>query len=618
MWREMDGALLFLGILLLSPILQVVAEISSDLVVSTTKGKIQGFDTSTSHGRTVSAWYGVPFAQPPIGNLRFRHPRPIDSWEGVKETKQLPNSCIQIKDTMWEGFEGSEAWNANTKLSEDCLYLNVVVPKPHPKDAAVLLWIYGGGFWGGTTTLDLYDLRTIVSEENVIAVGIQYRVASLAFLYFDTEDVPGNAGMFDQLMALQWVKDNIEQFGGNPNNITLMGESAGACSVSLHLLSPLSRHLFSQAIMQSASATAPWGVITKEESLLRGLRLAELMDCPHDRKNIRGAIECLRKANATDMVYKEWNGITMGLTIGIFTPIIDGSFLDEKPAVSLKRKEFKKTNILMGANKDEGMFFIFYYMADLFPKEEDVFINREDFERSITELNVYANPLQRKAIEFEYTNWLNPGDPIKNREEVDRFTGDWQFTCPVVEFAHRYAETGNNVYMYYFTQRASNSPWPIWSGALHADEIAFVFGQPLNRSKNYNDAEIRLSKKMMTYWANFAKTGNPSLSADNTWTETYWPLHTPMKREVMHLNAHKSEVLEGLRVKKCAFWRKFLPQLATDPVPPPQPCGPDCCTTNTAPSSPTLAHLVLPVLLLLVVHLPHLLLQQQLRLPHWL
>merc|ERR1712013_115518 len=100
-----------------------------------------------------------------------------------------------------------------------------------------------------------------------------------------TEDVPGNAGMFDQLMAMQWVKDNIAQFGGNPNNITLMGESAGACSVSLHLLSPLSRHLFSQAIMQSASATVPWGVITKEESLLRGLRLAELMECPHDKKN---------------------------------------------------------------------------------------------------------------------------------------------------------------------------------------------------------------------------------------------------------------------------------------------------------------------------------------------
>ena len=90
---------------------------------------------------------------------------------------------------------------------------------------------------------------------------------------------------------------------------------------------------------------------------------------------------------------------------------------------------------------------------------------------------------------------------------MDRFTGDWQFTCPVVEFAHRYAETGNNVYMYYFSQRASNSPWPLWTGAMHADEIAFVFGFPLNRSRGYDEAEIRLAKKMMTYWANFAKTG---------------------------------------------------------------------------------------------------------------
>ena len=125
--------------------------------------------------------------------------------------------------------------------------------------------------------------RLLHHQPFIVGVGIQYRVASLGFLYFDTEDVPGNAGMFDQLMAMQWVKDNIAAFGGNPNNITLMGESAGACSVSLHLLSPLSRHLFSQAIMQSASATVPWGVITKEESLLRGLRLAELMKCPHER-----------------------------------------------------------------------------------------------------------------------------------------------------------------------------------------------------------------------------------------------------------------------------------------------------------------------------------------------
>jgi acetylcholinesterase len=494
--------------LLLWPGLQVLAGISPDLVVSTTKGHIQGMEATTAHGRTVDTWLGVPYAQPPVGDLRFRHPRPIDAWEEVKKTQKLPNSCIQIKDTMWEGFHGSEQWNANTKLSEDCLYLNVVVPRPHPKNAAVILWIYGGGFWGGTTTLDLYDLKTMAAEENIIMVGIQYRVASLAFLYFDTEDVPGNAGMFDQLMALQWVKDNIEQFGGNPNNITLMGESAGACSVSLHLLSPLSRHLFSQAIMQSASATVPWGVITKEESLLRGLHLARLMNCPHDRRNVQGAINCLRNVNATEMVYREWDGITSpGLGISIFTPIIDDSFLHKKPAVSMKKKEFKKANILMGTNKDEAMIDVFYYMSDLFLKEENVSINRKDFKRSIAELNFNANPLQRKAIEFEYTNWMHPNDPLKNRDEVDRFTGDRRFTCPVVEFAHRYAETGNKVYMYHFSQRATISPWPTWSGALRGDEIAFVFGHPVNRTKGYSEAEVRLSKRMMSYWANFANTG---------------------------------------------------------------------------------------------------------------
>ena len=102
-----------------------LAEIGPDLVVQTTKGKIQGMDLMTSHGRQVSAWHGIPYAQPPVGNLRFRHPRPIDHWEGVKQTTKLPNSCVQIKDEMWPGFEGSEQWNANTKLSEDCLYLNV-------------------------------------------------------------------------------------------------------------------------------------------------------------------------------------------------------------------------------------------------------------------------------------------------------------------------------------------------------------------------------------------------------------------------------------------------------------------------------------------------------------
>ena len=107
----------------------------------------------------MDVWYGIPYAQPPVGDLRFRHPRPIEAWRDVKETTKKPNSCVQIKDTMFPGFYGAEMWNANTPISEDCLYLNVAVPQPHPQNSAVLVWIYGGGFYSGTSTLDVYDLR---------------------------------------------------------------------------------------------------------------------------------------------------------------------------------------------------------------------------------------------------------------------------------------------------------------------------------------------------------------------------------------------------------------------------------------------------------------------------
>eukprot|EP00095_Tigriopus_kingsejongensis_P006002 maker-scaffold505_size153196-snap-gene-0.26 protein:Tk06002 transcript:maker-scaffold505_size153196-snap-gene-0.26-mRNA-1 annotation:"ace1 type acetylcholinesterase" len=560
------------------------AYISDDLVVETNKGKIRGVTLKSATNKDVDVWYGIPYAQPPIGNLRFRHPRPIDAWPGIKETTKLPNSCVQIYDTAFPGFFGSEMWNANTPLSEDCLYINVAVPRPHPKNSAVLVWFYGGGYYSGSSTLDVYDMRVLASEENIILVSFQYRVASLGFLFFDTEDVPGNAAMFDQIMAMQWIKDNIAHFGGNPDNITLFGESAGATSVSLHLLSPLSRNLFSQAIMQSATAVVPWGIITKEESLMRGLRLAELMNCPHDRKNLRPTIDCLRQKNSTEMVHKEWDGIVFGVCEFPFVPIIDGSFLDETPQTAMDSENFKKTNIMLGTNQDEAIFFIMYYLVDLFKNEESVHVTRQDFIRAVSETNLYVKQVGQEAIIYEYTDWLNPNNALKNRDAIDKMVGDYAFTCPVVEFAYQYANSGNNVYMYYFSERASTNPWPTWAGVLHGDEIAFIFGEPLNRSRNYDQSEIALSRRMMAYWANFAKTGNPSVSADGTWATTYWPLHTADKREVLELNANYTRTLDGLRVKKCAFWNKFLPRLLSL-VESPRPCEKSCCDEDDATSS---------------------------------
>jgi acetylcholinesterase len=383
------------------------------MVVQTKKGKVGGISLTAATGKKVDAWLGIPYAQKPLGNLRFRHPRPGDKWDGILNTTTQPNSCVQIIDTVFGDFSGATMWNPNTPLSEDCLYVNVVVPKPRPTGAAVMVWVFGGGFYSGTNTLEVYDHNILVSEENIILVSMQYRVASLGFLYFGTPDVPGNAGMFDQMMALQWVHDNIAAFGGNPNNITLFGESAGAVSVSLHLLSPLSRNLFSQAIMESGSATAPWAIISREESLLRGLRLAEAVGCPHERHEVSAAIDCLKKKDPVDLVNNEWG--TLGICEFPFVPVIDGAFLDESPSRALANKNFKKTNILMGSNTEEGYYFIIYYLTELFRKEENVYVNRQEFLRAVTELNPYFNSISRQAIVFEYTDWLNPDDPVSNR-----------------------------------------------------------------------------------------------------------------------------------------------------------------------------------------------------------
>ena len=402
-------------------------------------------------------------------------------------------------------------WNANTPLSEDCLKINVWVPHPrHREPLAVLVWIFGGGFYSGSSSLELYDGRTLASEEGVIVVSMNYRVASLGFLFFGNEDAPGNAGLFDQLMALEWVKDNIAAFGGNPNNITLWGESAGAVSVSFHLLSPLSRSLFSQAILQSSGPTCPWAIITKKEALKRSLQLAKEVGCPHSASDLDPVVKCMQNVLPMDLVTNETG--TYGVVEFPFTPIVDGSFLDEAPETSLQTKNFKKTNLLLGFNSEEGNYFIIYHLIDMFKKNEEVYISREDFEKIVRELNPYVGKVGQDSILFEYTDWLNPDDTIKNRDAVDKMVGDYHFSCHVIELAFRYASAGINVFMYNFIHRSSYSPWPKWMGVLHADEINFSFGEPLDPRLGYTPAEVELSRKMMKYWANFAKSGSVYLS----------------------------------------------------------------------------------------------------------
>ena len=484
-----------------------------DLIVNTEKGRVRGIRYHLPKMGKVDAFLGIPFAKPPLDHLRYKHPQPIEAWNSIYNATKLPNSCYQSPDDVFGEFRGSTMWNPNTRVSEDCLYLNVWVPKTHPRlrRSAVMIWIYGGGFYSGTTTLNLYDGKILAATNNIIVVSIAYRVGALGFLALGAPSAPGNAGMFDQLMGLEWVQQNIKHFGGDPNNVTIFGESAGSVSVSLHLLSPLSRSKFQRAIMASGTANMPWATVTPDEAKRRSLELAyDYLHCPKS-DDMEEIADCLRKVPPQKLVEEQW--VSRGIMQFPFVPVIDGTFLVEPPEMSLKRNSFKKCPILLGSNLNEGSFFLIYDLPNYLKLNKST-MTREQFRFSIDTLFFYypqypkeINTFGLSAINYQYTNWLDPDDQLANILALDAAVGDFHFTCNVNKFQNVYASAGENVYAYYLTERYISNAWPQWMGVLHGDDIIFVFGEPLKPGLNYTEHERDLSIKMMKYWTNFAKTG---------------------------------------------------------------------------------------------------------------
>ena len=184
------------------------------VVVQTQSGLVRGV-RKRAMGIGVDLFVGVPYAKPPVGELRFKKPVPIDPWPGVYPAVTPPNSCQQEPYDVFPGFRGEEMWNPNTNISEDCLYLNIWAPSSWRRPSAgatgatVLIWIYGGGYMSGTSTLDVYDALILAATNDVIVASINYRVGAFGFLYLDTDDAPGNMGLYDQALAINWIKNNI-------------------------------------------------------------------------------------------------------------------------------------------------------------------------------------------------------------------------------------------------------------------------------------------------------------------------------------------------------------------------------------------------------------------------
>lgn len=539
--------------------------LADSTIVSTSNGKIEGY-TEIVDGVTVDIYLGVPFAVPPLGDLRFKAPLPITNWTDVLNTTRQPNSCMQSPDTNFDRFRGVEMWNPNTNISEDCLYLNLYVPRTNDgSKIPTMLWFFGGSYVYGSITLDVYDGRYLAAKNSVIVAAMQYRMGVQGFLYTGTDDAPGNMALLDQQLAMKWIHTNIDQFGGDVNRICLFGESSGAASISHHLLAPSSWPYFNNVILLSASSLSPWAIESSMNLKIHAHDFAEIMDCPTSWSDM---VKCLRNKPAEDLEAKQWE--LNNKNIGTFSPVVDGTFLQDDPRVLLSSGKIKDANILAGATTDEGEFFLVYFYQDYFLPENlknPIPLNSSGFVELVSRVTGFRDSLKLDAVLYAYDKSMLPSEKGSYTDILDDLLGDTYFKCPVrdlcVSHSMQIPKKGQT-YMYSFDYRSSTNPWPSWMGSLHGYEIESMFGLPFNPALNYSDSDKDMSERVMKYITNFAKTGDPNndgQSAGSNNLPTWRPFDHSTETHISFTQNNGPVEKHGFRTKQCTFWKDLVPKI---------------------------------------------------------
>ncbi|XP_059086182.1 cholinesterase-like [Tigriopus californicus] len=528
-----------------------------ELIKKVQQGSLKGINLSPN----VRAWFGVPYAQPPVGELRFSPPVDLEERDDddVLETRSQPNSCIQALDQS--DSSGSFIWNTREDLSEDCLYLNIYAPRNASELLPVLVWIHGGSHSTGAASLDIYDGQQLALRGEIIFVAIQFRLGPLGFMYLgERSGIPGNMGLLDQVKALDWISQNIQTFNGDPNDVTLMGESSGAHSVALHMISPKSEGLFHKAILQSAGLNPTWGYKTPEMALENARKLSSLLDCPEDPEE---TLTCLREKDAEEITSKAAEILDGEIYSNPFVVTLDGNFITEAPQEALENDVISsKIPVLLGSNANEGFYDLMAFKPDIFPDRQldmsDMELSEKDFEDVIESIFPNYPAFIRRLIRHEYKDMI--ASNVTGRfQALDQIFGDASYVCDTEHFAQTVSGQGNNVYRYHFNHRSSQDPWPKYSGSKHGDEIEFVFGSPLKNNSLYNGDELSLTETMMTYWLNFIKTGNPNPLT----LLTSWPKYEEPRWAYLNLTAefNDGKVFERGLDGRCEFWNEILPAL---------------------------------------------------------
>ena len=494
--------------------------------VKTNVGEIVGYSTVMNINRSqkvLNKFLGIPYAKPPIGARRFRKPEPMAPLSSPHDASTFGPACHQLKTPL------TEILIRNITQSEDCLYLNIYAPgrlATNNNLYPTMIWIHGGAFVIGSS--NDYDGGPLSLSGDVVVVTINYRLNVFGFLSTYDNDTRGNMGLFDQHLAIRWIHDNIQAFGGDPNRITIFGESAGSASVAYQIIYPGNKGLVHRAIAESGSFSSPWAFINKDDAQEQVRKLANALGCLYDYIYL---IKCLQSKPASQLI-NALPKIIADNNYPIFNaPVLDDGFVLDDPnnifTDSFPSEEveemFKDVDLIMGVNNKEGFS---YYR----PHNDT---SRLDFNKSYIDETLIPALLAaykideeslpdaiKNAVILEYTDWENLDDNKRQFNRLVDIATDQSFHIPAAQTAYFHAHNATkHTYVYELSAAPQSHILPVYkevdspSVANHGDDIAYIFGSwfvdnaDIAANVVATDEQRKIGQAMVTMWSNFAKTG---------------------------------------------------------------------------------------------------------------
>ncbi len=489
---------------LLLTLFSISASAEDPLIRHTASGDVQGMVFESSFGdeqvRT-HAWLGIPYAAPPVEKLRWKSPEPHPGWSGVLDTTQFGARCVQ-KDV--KGALKIVTPDPSGKMSEDCLFMNIWRPAKSG-EFPVMVWIHGGGYHWGTANTDFYWGDRLAAAGDVIVVSFNYRLDILGFYALpalrdeDPNSATGGQGSLDQVAALKWVNQNIENFGGDPDNVTIFGESAGGYSICTMLVTPLTKGLFQRAIMQSGGCDVAREL---DKGYLSASEVAKRLGCRPDD------LDCLRAIPA-DKVLSKGAKSMMALDA---RPHLDDYLLSDTPVNMIASGNYNSVPLIAGYNRDEAgglwKFMPAYSMA-----------RPSTYQRKLVKMGFSQQNAADLARLYPLEEFNNKPAHAYGR----MFGADIAFGCPTYQGLLAVSAQQADVYHYRFEY--DDFIFGKYAGSAHGMELPFVFNSMDRRPVNllyhkWNmDQALDLSKIVQGYWLNFAKTGNPNGPGLPQWPE---------------------------------------------------------------------------------------------------